>query len=96
MYFMLLEYYFDNKIPEEFWPIVNVYSIKKDGENNISYRKLAFNKDCDHDIFIYRNGIRQFESIDYSMDTENKTITIYTSTEQNERFVFEYLVAERK
>lgn len=27
--FMLLEYYFDNKIPEEFWPIVNVYSIKK-------------------------------------------------------------------
>ena len=73
-----------------------VYSIKKDGENNISYRKLAFNKDCDHDIFIYRNGIRQFESIDYSMDTENKTITIYTSTEQNERFVFEYLVAERK
>ena len=28
-YFMLLEYYFDNKIPEEFWPIVNVYSIKK-------------------------------------------------------------------
>lgn len=28
-YFMFLEYYFDNKIPEEFWPIVNVYSIKK-------------------------------------------------------------------
>lgn len=28
-YFMLLDYYFEHKIPEEFWPIANVYSIKK-------------------------------------------------------------------
>ena len=73
-----------------------VYSIQKDGETTIPYRKLAFNKDCDHDIIVYRNGIRQFESIDYSMDTINKTITTYVTTEQHERFVFEYLIAERK
>lgn len=73
-----------------------VYSIVEDGENTISYRKLAFDKDCDHDIFVYRNGVRQFESIDYSIDTVNKTITTYVRTEQYERFVFEYLVAERK
>ena len=73
-----------------------VYTIKEDSENTISYKKLMFNKDCDHDIFVYRNGVRQFESIDYSMDTENKTITTYIRTEQHERFVFEYLVAERK
>ena len=28
-YYTFLEHYFDNKIPDEFWPIVNVYSIKK-------------------------------------------------------------------
>ena len=73
-----------------------VYTIQQDGENDIPYRKLAFNKDRDHDIIIYRNGIRQFESIDYSMDTVNKTINMYIVTEKNERFVFEYLIAERK
>ena len=73
-----------------------VYTVQSDAENTISYRKLAFNKDCDHDIFVYRNGVRQFESIDYSMDTVNKTITTYIRAEQYERFVFEYLVAERK
>ena len=73
-----------------------VYTIQQDGENDIPYRKLAFNKDCDHSIIIYRNGVRQFESIDYSMDTVNKTINMYIVTEKNERFVFEYLIAERK
>ena len=73
-----------------------VYTVQSYAENTISYRKLAFNKDCDHDIFVYRNGVRQFESIDYSMDTVNKTITTYIRAEQYERFVFEYLVAERK
>lgn len=28
-YYMFLQYYFDGKIPEDFWPTVNIYSIAK-------------------------------------------------------------------
>ena len=73
-----------------------VYTAKEDGEEKISYEKLIFNVDRDHDIFVYRNGVRLFESIDYSMDTDKKTITLYIRTEQYEKIVFEYLVVERK
>ena len=50
----------------------------------------------EYKILVYRNGVRLFESIDYSMDTTKKTITVYTNTEEYERFVFEYYIVEGK
>lgn len=40
-------------------------------------------------IQVYRNGVRLFEDIDYSMNLSNETITLFVRTELNERIVFE-------
>lgn len=73
-----------------------VYTIKNDKENTIGYSGLMYNTGEDHNIFVYRNGVRLFESIDYSIDTSKKTITVYVNTEQYEKFVFEYYSVEGK
>ena len=73
-----------------------MYTIKNDKENTIGYSGLLYNTGEDHNIFVYRNGVRLFESIDYSINTSNKTITVYVNTEQYEKFVFEYYSVEGK
>lgn len=73
-----------------------VYTVKNDKDNVISFNGLMYITGEEHNILVYRNGVRLFESIDYSMDTTKKTITVYTNTEQYERFVFEYYIVEGK
>lgn len=42
-------------------------------------------------ITVYRNGLRLFEDIDYSIDTKTETITLFNRTEEGEVIVFEAL-----
>ena len=58
-----------------------------DAETTISYDGLYNCEKCE--IFVYRNGVRLFDSIDYTVNSTAKTITLYVRTEQNERIVFE-------
>lgn len=73
-----------------------VYTIKNDKENTISFSGLSYIAGEEHNIFVYRNGVRLFESIDYSINIANKNITVYVNTEQYEKFVFEYITVEKR
>lgn len=42
-------------------------------------------------IHVYRNGVRLFQDLDYSINTSNETITLFVRTEQGERIIFESL-----
>ena len=60
-----------------------------DQETIISYSALQYN---DGDIInVYRNGVRLFEDIDYSIDTSEEKITLFVRTEEGERIIFEAL-----
>lgn len=66
----------------------NRYSyIARDRETTISYHGLSY--ETGDQIFVYRNGVRLFESIDYSINNGAETITVFVRTEADERFVFE-------
>lgn len=58
-----------------------------DQETEISFSQLSY---VVGDIInVYRNGVRLFEDVDYSIDTTNKKITLYVRTEDGERIIFE-------
>lgn len=60
-----------------------------DQETEISYEELSIN---DGDImYVYRNGVRLFEDLDYSINEISKTITLFVRTEEGERIVFELI-----
>ena len=42
-------------------------------------------------IHVYRNGVRLFQDLDYSVNTSDETITLFVRTEQGERIIFESL-----
>lgn len=61
----------------------------KDQEYEIPFKGLAY---YDGDlIHVYRNGVRLFEDLDYSINYTNEIITLYVRTEDRERIVFEAL-----
>ena len=60
-----------------------------DQETTISYDSLAY--EVGDLIHVYRNGLRLFSDLDYSIDEKNETITLYVRTEDGERIVFEAL-----
>ncbi len=66
----------------------------KDQETKISFNSLYF-KSGDQ-IFVYRNGVRLFESLDYSINITARTITLYVRTEANDRIVFESYNVEKR
>jgi len=60
-----------------------------DQEYNISYKGLSYtNGDLIH---VYRNGVRLFQDLDYSINYISETITLYVRTEDGERIIFESL-----
>lgn len=61
----------------------------KDQETVISYKDLSYyTEDLIH---VYRNGIRLFQDLDYYINLNMQTITLFVRTEQGERIVFESL-----
>lgn len=61
----------------------------QDQEYDIPFGDLTYNSgDLIH---VYRNGVRLFQDLDYSVNTVNETITLFVRTEQGERIVFESL-----
>ena len=61
----------------------------EDQEYTISFKNLDYSPgDLIH---VYRNGVRLFEDLDYSVNTVDETITLFVRTEQGERIVFESL-----
>lgn len=68
----------------------SVYTYKyicADQETEISYSGLTYY--TGDSISVYRNGVRLFEDIDYSINSDNETITLFTRTENGEYIVFE-------
>ena len=61
----------------------------KDQELTIPFNNLTYN--TGDLIHVYRNGVRLFQDLDYSINTVNETITLFVRTEQGERIVFESL-----
>lgn len=61
----------------------------EDQEVTIPFGNLYY--DTGDLIHVYRNGVRLFQDLDYSVDTANETITLFVRTEQGERIVFESL-----
>lgn len=61
----------------------------KENNNTISYNGLSMSNYNTDELFVYRNGIRLFENLDYSINRNNKTITVYVNIEKFETFVFE-------
>lgn len=58
-----------------------------DQEYIIPYSNLNYyNGDI---INVYRNGVRLFRDIDYSMNENDETITLFVRTEEGERIIFE-------
>ena len=67
-----------------------VYSCT-DQETVISYKDLSYNNgDL---IQVYRNGVRLFQDLDYSVNEAKEEITLYVRTEDGERIVFESITA---
>ena len=60
-----------------------------DKEYTISFKGLDYN--TGDLIHVYRNGVRLFQDLDYSINTVDETITLFVRTEQGERIVFESL-----
>lgn len=61
----------------------------EDQEYIIPFSGLAYN--TGDLIHVYRNGVRLFQDLDYSLNTANETITLFVRTEQGERIIFESL-----
>lgn len=60
-----------------------------DQEYDISYSGLSYN--TGDLIHVYRNGVRLFQDLDYSINTTTEVITLFVRTEQGERIIFESL-----
>ena len=60
-----------------------------DQETVISYTGLEYS--IDSIINVYRNGVRLFEDIDYSINRGGETITLFVRTSEGERIIFEAL-----
>lgn len=60
-----------------------------DQEYNISFANLDY-KTGDL-IHVYRNGVRLFQDIDYSINLSKEIITLFVRTEENERIIIEAL-----
>lgn len=60
-----------------------------DQEYTISFNGLEY--DMGDLIHVYRNGVRLFQDLDYSINTTDETITLFVRTEQSERIIFESL-----
>ncbi len=58
-----------------------------DDETTISYKNLSYN--AGSAIRVYRNGVRLFEDLDYTINKIDETIFLYTRSEEGERIVFE-------
>ena len=58
-----------------------------DQETSISFNGLAYTTNSL--IKVYRNGVRLFVDLDYSINMSAKTITLFVRTEEGERVVFE-------
>lgn len=70
--------------------IVNRYIvICEAGQTDVVYTGLDYS--YDGNIMVYRNGIRLFENIDYSINTGTETITLLNEAEYGEKIVFEYI-----
>jgi hypothetical protein len=61
----------------------------EDAETVISFAELSY--DSGSIIRVYRNGVRLFKDLDYSMDKIAQTITLFVRTELDEKIVFEAL-----
>jgi hypothetical protein len=59
----------------------------RDDERDISYNMLGY--EVGSVIRVYRNGVRLFEDLDYSINRQTEIITLFTRTEEGERIVFE-------
>ena len=59
----------------------------KDAEVDISFKDLVYS--AGSIIKIYRNGVRMFVDLDYSIDITTQLIHLFNRTEENERIVFE-------
>lgn len=58
-----------------------------DQEIYVSFSDLSYNTNSN--ILVYRNGLRLFKDLDYSINMQLQTITLFTRTEEGERIVFE-------
>lgn len=58
-----------------------------DQEYNISFANLDYK--AGDLIHVYRNGVRLFRDIDYSINLSKEIITLFVRTEENEHIVFE-------
>lgn len=61
----------------------------QDQEYVIPFGSLAY--DTGDLVHVYRNGVRLFQDLDYSVNTADETITLFVRTEQGERIIFESL-----
>ena len=61
----------------------------EDGEYTISYRGLGYTVGAQ--IYVYRNGVKLFPDLDYSINKADETIELFVRTELDERIVFEAL-----
>jgi len=59
----------------------------KDDETVISFAELDYNTSSI--IRVYRNGVRLFKDLDYSISKTTQTITLFVRTELDEHIVFE-------
>lgn len=70
-----------------------IYTCKDETEEakkyTISYAGLDYNPTSI--IEVYRNGVRLFEDVDYSINKSAETITLFTRTNEGERIIFESL-----
>jgi hypothetical protein len=61
----------------------------EDQEYDIPFNNLSYS--TGDLIHVYRNGVRLFQDLDYSVNASSETITLFVRTEQGERIVFESL-----
>ena len=61
----------------------------EDAETTISYRGLEYAVGAQ--IYVYRNGVKLFPDLDYSINKADETIELFVRTELDERIVFEAL-----
>ena len=74
-------------IPETDWDITRYIYTCADQEIDIPFSGMSYTIGAK--ILVYRNGVRLFEDLDYSINYANETIRLYVRTEEGERIVFE-------
>ena len=58
-----------------------------DAENVISFKGLDYSESSI--IKVYRNGVRLFKDMDYSLNYSTETITLFIRTQAKEKIIFE-------